>query len=141
MSNSYNDWNKQIIAEFRKNHGNVGGNFEGAPLLLLHTVGRRSGKPRLNPVMYLRDGERYVVFASKAGADTHPDWYENLKANPDVLIEVVDDTIDVHAEEIDGPERERLYERQASIYPNFAEYQSKTKRVIPVIALTNKQKM
>lgn len=141
MSNSYNDWNKQIIAEFRKNHGKVGGNFEGAPLLLLHTVGRRSGKPRLNPVMYLRDGERYVVFASKAGADTHPDWYNNLKTNPDVKIEVGDDTIDVHAEEVNGPERERLYERQASIYPNFAEYQSKTKRVIPVIALTNKQKM
>lgn len=141
MSNSYNDWNAQIIAEFRKNHGKVGGDFEGAPLLLLHTTGRRSGKPRLNPVMYLRDGERYVVFASKAGADTHPDWYENLKAHPDVQIEVGDDTIDVHAEEIPGPERERLYEHQASIYPNFAEYQSKTKRIIPVIALTNKLKM
>jgi deazaflavin-dependent oxidoreductase (nitroreductase family) len=141
MSNSYNDWNTQIIAEFRKNHGKVGGYFEGAPLLLLHTVGRKSGKPRINPVMYLRDGERYVVFGSKAGADTHPDWYNNLKANPDVQIEVGDDTMDVHAEEINGPERERLYERQASIYPNFAEYQSKTKRVIPVIALTSKRKM
>ena len=141
MSNNYNDWNRQIIAEFRKNHGKVGGNFEGAPLLLLHTVGRRSGKPRLNPVMYLRDGERYVVFASKAGADTNPDWYDNLQASPDVQIEVEDDTIDVHAEEINGLERKRLYERQASIYPNFAEYQSKTKRVIPVIALTNKRKM
>lgn len=141
MSNSFNDWNKQIIAEFRKNHGKVGGQFESAPLLVLHTVGRRSGKPRLNPVMYLKDGERYVVFASKGGSDEHPDWYENLKAHPDVQIEVGDDTIDVHAEEIHGPERERLYERQASIYPNFAEYQSKTKRVIPVIALTKKSKM
>jgi deazaflavin-dependent oxidoreductase (nitroreductase family) len=141
VSNSYNDWNKQIIAEYRKNHGKVGGNFEGAPLLLLHTVGRRSGKQRVNPVMYLRDGERHVVFASKAGADTHPDWYENLKATPDVKIEVGDSTIEVHAEEVNGPEREKLYERQASIYPNFAEYQSKTKRVIPVIALINKRKM
>jgi len=141
MSNSFNDWNKQIIAEFRKNHGKVGGQFESAPLLVLHTVGRRSGKPRLNPVMYLKDGERYVVFASKGGSDEHPDWYENLKAHPDVQIEVGDDTIDVHAEEIHGPERERIYEHQASIYPNFAEYQSKTKRVIPVIALTKKSKM
>jgi deazaflavin-dependent oxidoreductase (nitroreductase family) len=140
MSNSYNDLNTQVIAEFRKNHGKVGGHFEGAPLLLLQTVGRRSGKPRINPVMYLRDGERYVVFASKAGADTHPDWYENLKVNPDVRIEVGDYTMEVHAEEIQGPARERLYERQASIYPNFAEYQRKTKRVIPVIALTNNKR-
>jgi len=140
MSGSFSDWNAQTIAEFRKNHGRVGGYFESASLLLLHTVGKRSGKPRVNPVMYLRDGERYLIFASKAGADTHPDWYSNLKAHPDAQIEVGDETIDVKAEEIQGPERDRLYERQASLYPAFAEYQRKTKRVIPVIALTTKRR-
>ena len=141
VSNNYNDWNAQVIAEFRKNHGKVGGNFEGAPLLLLHTVGRRSGKPRVNPVMYLKDGDRYFVFASKAGADSHPDWFRNLQEQPDVRIEVGDQTIDVHAEEIRGQERNRLYERQASIYSGFADYQRKTKRVIPVVALINKRKV
>jgi deazaflavin-dependent oxidoreductase (nitroreductase family) len=138
MSGSVNDWNSRIIAEFRKNHGRVGGDFEGAPLLLLHTIGKRSGRPRVNPVMYLRDGERYVVFASKAGADTHPDWYRNLMAHPDVKIEVGDETIDVQADDLQGPERDRLFERQATLYPGFAEYQRKTKRVIPVIALARK---
>ena len=141
VSNNYNDWNAQIIAEFRKNHGKVGGNFEGAPLLLLHTIGRRSGKPRVNPVMYLKDGDRYFVFASKAGADSHPDWFRNLQEQPDVRIEVGDQTIDVHAEEIRGQERNRLYERQASIYSGFADYQRKTKRVIPVVALINRRKV
>src|SRR5436853_3018264 len=98
MSGNSNDWNGQTIAEFRKNHGKVGGYFEGAPLLLLHTIGRRSGKPRINRVMYLKDGERYVVIASKGGADTHPDWYFNPKTHPDVQIEVGHETIDVHAE-------------------------------------------
>jgi len=141
VSNNYNDWNAQVIAEFRKNHGKVGGNFEGAPLLLLHTIGRRSGKPRVNPVMYLKDGDRYFIFASKAGADTHPDWFRNLQEQPDVRIEVGDQTIDVHAEEIRGQERDRLYERQASIYSGFADYQRKTKRVIPVVALINRRKV
>lgn len=140
MRGTSNDWNEQTITEFRKNHGRVGGHFESAPLLLLHTIGKRSGKPRVNPVMYLRDGERYLIFASKGGADTHPDWYHNLKAHPDAQIEVGDGTIDVKTEEIQGPERDRLYERQASLYPAFAEYQRKTKRVIPVIALTTKKK-
>ena len=138
MSGSVNDWNAQIIAEFRKNHGRVGGDFDGAPLLLLHTIGKRSSRPRVNPLMYLRDGERYLVFASKAGADTHPDWYRNLMAHPDVKIEVEDETIDVQADDLQGPERDRLFERQATLYPGFAEYQRKTKRVIPVIALTRK---
>jgi len=141
VSNNYNDWNAQVIAEFRKNHGKVGGNFEGAPLLLLHTIGRRSGKPRVNPVMYLKDGDRYFVFASKAGADSHPDWFRNLQEQPDVRIEVGDQTIDVHAEEIRGQERNRLYERQASLYSGFADYQRKTKRVIPVVALINRRKV
>lgn len=134
------DYNAQNIAEFRRNHGKVGGYFEGAPLLLLHTVGRRSGKPRINPVMYLKDGECYVVFASKGGADTHPDWYYNLMAHPDVQIEVGDETIDVHAEEIAGLEHETIYKRQATLYPQFADYQRKTKRIIPVVALTKRKK-
>jgi deazaflavin-dependent oxidoreductase (nitroreductase family) len=140
MGSSFKDWNAQIIAEFRKNHGKVGGYFEGAPLLLLHSVGRRTGRLHVNPLMYLRDGERYLVFASKGGADTNPDWYYNLKAQPEIQIEAADETIDVHAEEVSRPERDRLYERQASLYPSFADYQRKTKRIIPVIALTTKRK-
>ena len=127
-------WNEGVIREFRSNHGRVGGNFKGAPLLLIHHIGARSGKARVNPVMYLRDGERYLVFASKGGADRHPDWYWNLMANPDVEVELGDDTIKVRAEEVKGPERDRLYALQASLYPQFGEYQRKTKRVIPVVA-------
>ncbi|TMI08773.1 nitroreductase family deazaflavin-dependent oxidoreductase [Candidatus Bathyarchaeota archaeon] len=138
MSGSANDWNMGIIAEFRKNHGKVGGQFEGAPILLINHTGARTGKPRTNPVMYLKDGHRYLVFASKGGAPTNPDWYRNLKAHPNVKIEVGNETIDVIAEEITGPERERLFARQASLYPQFAQYQRDTKRIIPVIAFTPK---
>ena len=133
---SRSDYNAQTIAEFRRTHGKVGGPFEGAPLLLLHTVGRKSGKPRINPMMYLKDGERFVVFASKGGADTNPDWYYNLMAHPDVKAEVGDETIDVHAEEVKGGEHDVLYGRQAKLYPRFADYQRATKRIIPVVALT-----
>jgi len=138
MSGSRDDWNARIIAEFRSNHGKVGGQFEGAPLLLLHHIGAHSGKPRINPMMYLKDGDRYLVFASKAGADNNPDWYHNLKAHPDVQIEVGDETIEVRAKEVIGPERDRLFARQASLYPRFAEYQRQTKRISPVIAFTPK---
>ena len=134
------DWNAGIISEFRKNHGRVGGNFEGAPLLLINHAGRRTRKIRVNPVMYLKDGNRYLVFGSKGGSDTHPDWYHNLKAHPDVQIEVGDQKIEVRAEEIKGAERDRLYAKQASLYPQFAQYAKKTKRVIPVIAFTPKTK-
>jgi len=134
------DWNAGVIAEFRKNHGKVGGNFEGAPLLLINHKGARTGKPRTNPVMYLKDGQKYLVFASKGGADTNPDWYYNLKAHPNVKIEVGNETIEVGAEEITGPEREKVYAQQASLYPQFAQYQSKTKRIIPIIAFTPKNK-
>ncbi len=130
------DFNANTITEFRRNHGKVGGGFEGAPLLLLHTIGARSGQPRINPMMYLQDGDRYLVFASKAGADTHPDWYHNLKAHPDVRIEVGDGTLDVHAEELYGSEHDELFERQAALYPGFAGYQRQTERIIPVIALS-----
>src|SRR5437660_12446040 len=134
------DWNAGVIQEFPKNRGKVGGYFEGAPLLLINHTGARIRKIRINPVMYLKDGDRYLVFASKGGADTHPDWYHNLKAHPDVKIEVGDETIDVTAEEIKSPERDRLYKKQASLYPQFAQYQQKTNRIITVIAYTQNTK-
>ncbi|WP_193613590.1 nitroreductase family deazaflavin-dependent oxidoreductase [Nocardioides lijunqiniae] len=129
------DFNDQVIAEFRANHGQVGGPFEGAPLLLLHSTGARSGQERVSPMMYLPEGERYVVFASKAGADDHPDWYHNLKAHPDARIEVGDDEVAVRAVEVTGVERDRLYAQQAELFPGFKEYEAKTSRVIPVVAL------
>jgi len=136
MSQAPADYNAQIIAEFRASHGRVGGRFEGATLLLLHTTGAKSGTQYTNPVVYLADGGHYVVFASKAGAPSNPGWYHNLKAHPDVSIEVADRTIEVTASELVGPERDRIFDRQAQISPAFAEYQAKTERVIPVIALT-----
>jgi len=128
----------QTIEEFRKNHGKVGGWFEGAPLLLLHTIGARTGLLRVKPVMYLKDRDRYIVFASKGGYPTNPHWYHNLKAHPDIQIEVGDETIDVHAEEVLGPVRDTLYARQSKLYPQFAEYQRKTTRIIPVISLATR---
>jgi deazaflavin-dependent oxidoreductase (nitroreductase family) len=136
MSTSMNDFNAQIIEEFRANEGRVGGPFEGGTLLLLHHVGARTGTRRVNPLMYRRDGDRYVVFASKAGAPTSPDWYHNLKAHPDVSIEVGSDTLDALASEAAGEERERLFRAQATDVPTFAEYEQKTDRVIPVMILT-----
>jgi deazaflavin-dependent oxidoreductase (nitroreductase family) len=137
MSRS-NDYNASNIAEFRKNHGKVGGYFEGDPLVLLNTVGARTGKVHTVPVMYLKDGNRWVVFATKGGSDTNPDWYYNLKAHPDIKIEVGDDKFNAHAELLTGAERDKIYARQASLYPRFGDYQRKTKRVIPVVALTKR---
>jgi deazaflavin-dependent oxidoreductase (nitroreductase family) len=130
-----NDWNKQVIEEFRANGGKVGGQFEGAPLLLLHTTGAKSGQARVNPVMYLADGDNIVVFASKGGAPTSPDWYHNLAANPRASIEVGDKTIKVVARVAEGDERERLFSRQKELYPGFADYEAKTTRQIPVVIL------
>jgi deazaflavin-dependent oxidoreductase (nitroreductase family) len=130
------DYNTTIIDEFRANGGEVGGDFAGRPLLLLHTRGARSGEPRVHPVMYLRDGDRYLVFASKGGAQDHPAWFHNLRAHPDASIEVGGDEIAVHATELEGAERDRWYAEQARRYPQFAEYQAGTERVIPVVALT-----
>jgi deazaflavin-dependent oxidoreductase (nitroreductase family) len=130
------DFNTKIIDEFRSNHGRVGGPFEGAPLLVLTTTGAKSGQPRTNPLVYLPDGDRMVIFASKAGAPTNPDWYHNLKAHPRVTVEVGDETFDADATVAEGEERDRLYAQQATIMPGFAEYQEKTDRVIPVVVLT-----
>jgi len=130
------DFNDAIIAEFRANEGRVGGMFEGMPLLLLHHTGARSGQARVNPLAYQADGDRYVIFASKAGAPTNPDWFHNLRAHPHVTIEVGTDTIDVVASEASGEERDRLYRTQAERHSAFAEYAQRTERVIPVIVLT-----
>jgi deazaflavin-dependent oxidoreductase (nitroreductase family) len=137
MSTSPNDFNAQIIDEFHANEGRVGGMFEGMPLLLLHHTGARSGQSRINPLAYLEDDGRYVVFASKGGAPTNPDWYHNLKANPEVTIEVGTETIPAQATEATGDERDRLYGAQRERVPQFAEYEQQTGgRTIPVIVLS-----
>lgn len=130
------DWNSKIIAEFRENEGKVGGNFEGAPLLLLHTTGAKSGQERVNPMMYLDlDGHRYV-FASYAGNDSHPAWYHNLVAHPGVTVEAGTETYRATAIPVSPEQRDRVYAEQARRYPGFAEYEQKTSRVIPVVELT-----
>ncbi|HET8626967.1 MAG TPA: nitroreductase family deazaflavin-dependent oxidoreductase [Thermomicrobiales bacterium] len=130
-----NEWNRRTIEEFRATAGQVGGVWEGRPLLLLTTTGARSGQRRTSPVMYLREGDRLFVFASKGGAPTNPDWYHNLRAHPDVTVEVGDRSIDAVAKPVTGAERDRIYARWAERYPQFREYQEKTTRVIPVIEL------
>ena len=137
MSTSPQDFNAKVIDEFHAHEGGVGGGFEGMPLLLLHHTGAKSGQSRINPLAYQDDKGRYVIFASKAGAPTNPDWYYNLKANPNVKIEVGTDTLDAVASEATGAERERLFDTQKAHVPQFAEYEQKTGgRVIPVMVLT-----
>ena len=132
------DWNKATIDEFRANKGKVGGYFEGSNLLLLHTIGAKSGLERVNPVMYFIDDDRYVVIASKGGADTNPDWYNNLLAHPEVSVEVGTEQFPAIASVPSEPERTRLYEKMESIRPGFTEYKHKTSRIIPVITLRRK---
>ncbi len=129
------DWNTGVITEFRANEGKVGGMFEGMPLLLLHTTGAKSGKERINPLAYRSDGEALVVFASKGGAPTHPDWFHNVRANPKVTVEVGTDQREMVARVAEGDERNRLWEAQKLEFPGFAEYESKTDRQIPVVVL------
>jgi deazaflavin-dependent oxidoreductase (nitroreductase family) len=129
------DFNRAIVEEFRANEGKVGGPFEGAPVLLLTTTGAKSGERRTTPVMYLPDGERMVIFASKGGAPTNPAWYHNLLANPGATVEVGPETLDVDAVVTSGEERERLFRRQSEHFPQFADYARKTTREIPVVAL------
>jgi deazaflavin-dependent oxidoreductase (nitroreductase family) len=129
------DFNSRIIREFRANGGEVGGPFAGAPLLLLTSTGAKTGAQRTNPVMYLADGQRLIVFASKSGAPTNPHWYHNLVANPAATVEVGTERFGVTATVLTGAERDEMYERQSALYPGFAEYQAGTGRTIPVIAL------
>jgi deazaflavin-dependent oxidoreductase (nitroreductase family) len=128
--------NKRIVEEFRRNGGRVGGYFSGAPMLLLHHVGARTGLERVNPLVYLRDGDDLVVAATKGGAPMHPDWYHNLKAHPRVLVEVGTEVFSVDAVEVTGDERDGLYRRLAQMRPAFAGYEKRTDRVIPVFRLT-----
>ncbi len=132
------DFNRKVIEEFRANDGKVGGPFEGAPVLLLSATGAKSGERRTTPVMYLPDDDRMVIFASKGGAPTNPAWYHNLLANPAATVEVGSETFPVDAVVTSGEERERLYARQAELYPQFAEYAQKTTREVPVVALARK---
>jgi deazaflavin-dependent oxidoreductase (nitroreductase family) len=133
-----NDWNTTIIEEFRANGGKVGGQFTGAPVLLLTTTGAKTGRRHTTPTMYLPDGDRLVVFASKGGAPTNPDWYHNLVSHPRVTVEVGTERYDAEAVVVTGKERDQLYAQQAQLYPGFAEYQAKTSRIIPVIALSRR---
>jgi len=135
MSNGYNR-NQGIIEEFRANAGKVGGFFAGKTLLLLHTVGAKSGQERINPVAYVTDGDRLVIIASKGGAPTNPDWYYNILAHPLVTVEVGTEQFQAQAAIASESERTRLYNQMVEMMPGFAEYQRKTTRVIPVIVLT-----
>jgi len=136
VSSELQSFNDKVIEEFRANDGVVGGPFEGAPLLLLGTTGAKSGKARTNPLAYLDDGDRLVIFASYAGADQHPPWYHNLVANPQVTVEVGSEKYQATASTVDEPDRSALYERMVQAMPTFGEYRDKTNRVIPVVALT-----
>ena len=134
-----NEYNRQLIEEFRANRSEGGGSFKGRPLLLLTTTGARSGLRRTTPMMYVPDGNRLIVIASNVGAPTHPDWYHNLLAHPEVTVEVGDETYDAIATPLTGEERDRLYAQWAQMYPQFGEYQKNTARKIPVIALERRK--
>ena len=134
-TNDINDFNRQLIDEFRANNGKVGGPFERAPLVLLTTKGAKSGQLRTFPVVYTRDGDRIVVIASKGGAPNNPAWYHNLVANPEVTVELPGEKFVARASVATGDERARLWRVQADLMPNFDEYQQKTTREIPVVIL------
>ncbi len=131
-----NEFNNKVIAEFRANGGTCGPPFEGAPMILVTHKGAKSGTVRTSPLVYSSDGDRLVIIASKAGADTNPDWYHNLKANPEVTVEVGTETFTAQVTEAAGAERQRLYDAQAEQMANFKEYAAKTTRQIPVLVLT-----
>jgi deazaflavin-dependent oxidoreductase (nitroreductase family) len=134
-----NDFNRSLIEEFRANDGKVGGNFEGSPMLLLTTTGAKTGREHTTPVVYLPDldgnANRIYVFASKAGAPTNPAWYHNLLANPIVTVELPGDTFEARAVVAEGDERDRVWTEQKTRMPGFADYEQKTTRTIPVVAL------
>lgn len=130
------DFNQQLIEEYRAKGGKVSGQFAGAPLLLLTTTGVKSGKSRTTPLVYTNDGDRLLIVASKGGAPTNPDWYHNLVANQTATVELGEDQFATHAViHPDGEERDRLFDQMAAQMPNFAEYQRNTTRTIPVVVL------
>jgi deazaflavin-dependent oxidoreductase (nitroreductase family) len=131
-----NEWNRKVIDEFRANEGVVGGMFEGMPILLVRTTGAKSGAARINPVAYQRlDDDTVAVFASYGGAPKNPDWFHNLVANPDVTVEIGTDTYAARARVATGEERERIWEAEKALMPQFADYETKTDRQIPVVVL------
>jgi len=130
-----NEFNRGIIEQFRANDGKVGPPFEGAPLLILHSTGAKSGKNRLAPIVFQPVGSAWAVFASKAGAPDNPDWYHNLVANPSAKIELGTEDVDVTARVLEGGERSEIWEKQKQLMPGFADYEAKTDRVIPVVLL------
>jgi deazaflavin-dependent oxidoreductase (nitroreductase family) len=134
-----NDYNRRLIEEFRANGGKVGGMWEGTPLLLLTTIGAKSGQRRMTPMGYMPEGDRLIVFASSGGAPTHPDWYHNLVAHPQVTVEVGTETFDAIAVVAEDEERDRLWTKGVALYPSLAEHQAKTTRQIPVIALSRRE--
>jgi len=130
-----NDFDTRVIEEFRTNGGKIGGPFVNTPVLLLTTIGARSGQTRTTPVCHTNDGDRIVIVASKAGAPTNPNWYYNLLANPVVTVELDTETFQARASVIEGEEWKHLYDRQAALMPGYAEYQKQTTRQIPVVIL------
>ncbi len=130
-----NQFNLDLIEEFRANGGKVTGRFEGRPLLLLTTTGAKSGQPRTMPLVYTTDGDKLVIIASKGGSDANPDWYHNLVANPEATVELPGETFRVRARQTEEEERRRLYDAQAAQMPAFADYEKKTTREIPLFVL------
>ena len=131
----FDEMNRDVIAQFRANGGKAGGIFEGAPLVLVHNTGARTGARRITPLVYLEDDGRIFVFASKGGADEHPAWYHNLVANPEVTVELGTEAFPAVAHVLTGAERDEIYAKQSAVAPQFADYQRKTSRLIPVIEL------
>ena len=131
----YNSWNIEVIEEFRANGGWAGGRLEGMPLLLLFNVGAKSGTLRINPLAYQKVESGYAIFGSKGGSPTNPSWYHNLMANPEVKVELGTETFMVTARLTEGAERERIWTQQKVDFPQFADYETKTSRQIPVIVL------
>ena len=133
--NRVHEMNRQVIEEFRANGGKTTGRFAGSDLLLLHTKGARTGSERINPMMYVRDGNRYVVFASKNAAPSHPDWYRNLVARPEVEVEVGTERFAARAIILEGEQRRRVWDESARRFPFLNDHQARTQREIPVVAL------
>ncbi|WP_396925019.1 nitroreductase family deazaflavin-dependent oxidoreductase [Mycolicibacterium sp.] len=135
MTANFNEMNQKVIDEFRANGGKAGGMFEGKPLVLVHHVGAKSGTERITPLVpYLEDG-RIFIFASKAGADTNPDWFHNLVAHPETTVELGTERFGVTARVLDGAERDEIYAKQVAAQPQFGDYQKSTSRIIPVVEL------
>lgn len=132
---NYNEWNRQIIEEFRANEGKVRGPFEGVPLLLLTTTGAKSGRQRISPLTYLLEQGRMYIFASKGGSPTNPDWYHNLIAHPQVIVELGKERFEAAVVVVEGEERDRIYAREEQIHPGVAEYEKRAGRKIPVVEI------